>query len=327
MRINKHLGLFMFFWALVFVLMPQFLLAEEEVDLFVLENKKGEVIKLSEDAKRVFFRKGGFNNPKDFNTFSPDGAIWVVDTGNNRLVKISPDGQSEVAEIKNLANPNHIQVCPKGGVVWIADEGHGEVLKVSSDGKEELLRITGFNRPHDIRMILYDDSILVTDSQEGRLIKLSGEKGEILAKLEGLGYLRHMATSALDRSPWIVKSDKGLLKISPDVKKILAENIEIGKLTELAVNPVDGSCWVVATDKGIVYNIAADGKTVLLKVDGFKEPVSISNIDSCDGSFWVGDAGTGELIKVSAIGEKLSKVTGFEYPIKIILKRNRTKTR
>ncbi|MDP1852897.1 MAG: hypothetical protein Q8L26_01620 [Candidatus Omnitrophota bacterium] len=286
--------------------------------VWVVDFKDGtnaEVIKFNADSGIELSRKGGFKQSKDLTRDPRDGSIWVIDTGNNQIVRLSSDGSTELARLSGFAYPHHGSLNIADESFWVADEKHSEVVKLSADGKSELLRISGFNLPHDIEVSSYDGSVWVLDLKS--VIKLS-PSGEILGRLDGLEQLRHFAISPFDGSCWVLKSSEGMVKISPDGTKMLTDNPDISGL-ELSVNPIDGSCWVADSKSGILYNIASDGKTRLLKLDSlFKAPIAISAINPLDGSFWVGDSGRGEIIKISGTGKELKKITGLVTPDDII---------
>ncbi|PIQ88474.1 MAG: hypothetical protein COV72_08055 [Candidatus Omnitrophica bacterium CG11_big_fil_rev_8_21_14_0_20_42_13] len=288
--------------------------------VWVLDFKSGddaELIKFDTASNIELSRKGGFNRSKDLEVYARDGSVWVTDTANNQAVKVSSDGRTELAKFQEFDFPMHSSVSQEDGVLWVADEGHSEMVKVSADGSEELLRITGFTKPHDIQVSAYDGSVWLLDSDGGRIIKFSST-GKILGQVGGLGALRHFTVSSFDGSCWAVKTEGGLVKISSGGAKKLVDNSDVRGL-ELSVNPVDGSCWVADSKAGVLYNIASDGKTELLKLENLlKAPIAISPIDPLDGSFWVGDSGRGEIIKLSASGKELKKIIGFLVPVQVI---------
>lgn len=281
------------------------------------EANNTEVVKFNADTGAELFRKGGFELAKSLIADPRDGSIWVVDAGSGQIIKLSSDGLTELARLSGFASPHHGSLSIIDDSFWVADGLHSEVAKVSADGKRELLRISGFNLPHDIEVSLYDNSVWVMDSAAGQVIKLAND-GKMLGKVKGLGNLMHFTVSPFDGSCWVVKNPKGLVKISPDGTKILADNPDMAGF-ELSVNPIDGSCWVADKIDGVLYNIANDGKTQLLKLDTlFKSPVAISVINPLDGSFWVVDSGRREAIKVSGLGKELKKISGFVAPDNIV---------
>lgn len=302
-------------------------LSENKTFIWVIENiEKGEIIKLTGDGKTELVRRGGFKYPHDLSIDYRDGSIWVIDTGNSQVVKLSNDGKTELLRLSGFKEPFHGAIDQGDGSFWVADESNFEVVKISSEGKEKL-RITGFILPHEIRISPYDGSVWVLDAMGGKVIKLSSE-GEILGQVEGLGFLKHFAISPLDGSCWVAQiehvdkeSVNALIKISADCKSILAKSNNFGKPFRLSVNPVDGSCWVMDSDKGNLYNIAQDCQTQLFKLN-FPIPLgleNISDIDKTDGSFWICDSGSHEIIKLSAIGKELTKVSGFNTPLDIVV--------
>ncbi|MDP1854388.1 MAG: hypothetical protein Q8L26_09365 [Candidatus Omnitrophota bacterium] len=289
-----------------------------------------DVVKVAIDEKRELFRKKGFKESQDLDVYSKDGSIWVIDTGNNQVVNLSSDGQTELARLSGFASPFHGALCQKEGFYWVADQDHYEVVKISTEDKKEKIRIGGFTNPHGIKVSPFDNTVWVSDAAGGKIIKLS-QDGKILGQLSDVGRPWHLAIDSSDGSSWVSlqaggeeAQESGLIKVSADCKTILAKNNDIGSLSDFAVNPVDGSCWVITKKDGLLINIAKDAKTVLIKINKFHGAKSISKINPLDGSFWVGIRASaeneGRVVKLSASGEELASIGGFNNPILLKIK-------
>lgn len=289
-----------------------------------------DVVKVAIDEKREVFRKGGFKESQDFDIYLKDGSIWVIDTGNNQVVNLSADGQTELSRLSSFASPFHGALCQKEGFYWVADQDHYEVAKISTEDKKEKIRLGGFTNPHGIKVSPFDNTVWVSDAAGGKIVKLS-QDGQILGQLSDIGRPWHLAIDPSDGSCWVYlqaggeeAGDSGLIKISADCKKILAKNNDMGRLADFAVNPVDGSCWAITKKGGLLINIAKDVKTVLIKIDKFSGLQSISKINPLDGSFWVGVQASaeneGRIANLSASGEELASIGGFNKPILLKVK-------
>jgi phospholipase C len=65
---------------------------------------------------------------------SPDGDIWVADTGHDRIVEFSTSGQLLTSLEDGLDQPGGIAV-DVAGHVWVADTGHDRVVEFSPAGR------------------------------------------------------------------------------------------------------------------------------------------------------------------------------------------------
>ena len=129
-----------------------------------------------------------------------------------------------------------------------------------------------------------------------------------------------ISVNPADGTVWVAWLN-GVLKLSSDGKQILAQvfpadynperpNVETGRFN-VAVNPKDGSCWVTDA-RGPINRYDANG-TLIATGPVMQEPKAGIAVDY-EGNAWVADSQFSTLLRVSATGQELVKITTISSP-------------
>lgn len=116
---------------------------------------------------------------------SPEGYVFVSDTGNSRIVKLDESGNvlgtygKEGEGAKEFFSPKGLTMDSEGNII-VADSDNDRIVRFDPDNFETTFETLGsfgskigdFKNPIDV-LVLEDDSVLVTDANNMRIQKIS----------------------------------------------------------------------------------------------------------------------------------------------------------
>ncbi len=205
-----------------------------------------------------------------------NGECWVV-SGGDTVYKLHANGNADPTVIPDLTQASAAEVNPANGVAWIAISAANAVFRFDQS-TGEFTQAPAIERPNMISVNPADGTVWVA---------------------------------------WL----NGVLKLSSDGKQILAQvfpadynperpNVETGRFN-VAVNPKDGSCWVTDA-RGPINRYDANG-TLIATGPVMQEPKAGIAVDY-EGNAWVADSQFSTLLRVSATGQELVKITTISSP-------------
>ena len=205
-----------------------------------------------------------------------NGECWVV-SGGDTVYKLHANGNADPTVIPDLTQASAAEVNPANGVAWIAISAANAVFRFDQS-TGEFTQAPAIERPNMI------------------------------------------AVNPADGTVWVAWLN-GVSKFSSDGKQILAQvfpadynpeqpNVETGRFN-VAVNPKDGSCWVTDA-RGPINRYDANG-TLIATGPTMREPKAGVAVDY-EGNAWVADSQFSTLLRVSATGQELVKITTIPTP-------------
>lgn len=211
--------------------------------------------------------------------------------------------------------------------LWVIDGGETRgdyyLIKMTADGRE--LWRTQFEQASDLGIDLRDGGVwtnqqIVDQNFESRLVKLDGD-GTIVRQVQG--YESGLfAVDPNDGSLWISLISIGDLVKLNEEGVVTARISGLGQPYALAVDSRDSSLWFVdGTRRKIIKFDHTGEQLVILDTIGFfsDSPQQIA-INPGDGSVWHG--GLENVFKLSAAGDILAQVSGFDSPIAVAIDAN-----
>ncbi|HYV50272.1 MAG TPA: hypothetical protein VE910_00080 [Dongiaceae bacterium] len=194
------------------------------------------------------------------------------------------------------------RATPGKNIPWVYDLGRGEVVRMSPDG---LRRRTGYFDPATLTVVADPDSgfVLVVDFFSGRIALLDRDAHELWVKEE---YRRPNAAAHVPGGGWwVTDGEQGLVRRLDANGEPLQEYddftfpIDIGAVGDSLAWVADGLGRV-----GLLRN--GEG---FIRVDTLDAPRALAVTP--DGGTWVSDRGASALVRLSASGDELRRVTGF----------------
>ena len=197
-----------------------------------------------------------------------------VVSGGDTVYKLHANGNADPTVIPDLTQASAAEVNPANGVAWIAISAANAVFRFDQS-TGEFTQAPAIERPNMISVNPADGTVWVA---------------------------------------WL----HGVSKFSSDGKQILAQvvpeggppNVETGRFN-VAVNPKDGSCWVTDA-RGPINRYDANG-TLIATGPTMREPKAGVAVDY-EGNAWVADSQFSTLLRVSATGQELVKITTIPSP-------------
>ena len=197
-----------------------------------------------------------------------------VVSGGDTVYKLHANGNADPTVIPDLTQASAAEVNPANGVAWIAISAANAVFRFDQS-TGEFTQAPPIERPNMISVNPADGTVWVA---------------------------------------WL----HGVSKLSSNGKQILAQvvpeggppNVETGRFN-VAVNPKDGSCWVTDA-RGPINRYDANG-TLIATGPTMQEPKAGVAVDY-EGNAWVADSQFSTLLRVSANGQELVKITTIPSP-------------
>jgi DNA-binding beta-propeller fold protein YncE len=243
---------------------------------------------------------------------SPDGSCWVADYDMGRVFRFSSEG-AELWHGSGFYGPISVAVNTNDSSVWVADPDLGEVIHLAANGAE-LWRGSPTPAGDHLAVNPTDGSVWIADWWSDRVVHISSS-GSVLWQGTNFYSPDCVAVNPSDGSAWVADSwNYQVVHLAANGAE-LWRSAAIYEVYWVAVDPHDGSCWFSAYDEyytGWVTHVAANGAVL------FSSPVDCPDalaVDTRNGSCWVLDTCTGDLIHLASSGGLLSRTSGLLGPI------------
>ncbi|XP_029025575.1 peptidyl-glycine alpha-amidating monooxygenase isoform X2 [Betta splendens] len=255
--------------------------------LLVVDEAKGNILRAS--GRNMFYMPHGI-------TIDQKNNYWVTDVALHQVMKLSGDGTDRVlltlgeaftpgSDKQHFCQPTDVAVDPHTGNVFVSDGYcNARILKFSADGKylsewgagsSDRRRRVPFQIPHSLAFLPDKQEVCVADRENGRIQCFIAETGEFVKEIKKEEFGGEVF--AISYSP----AGDGLI---------------------FAVN--GNSLYHTAPLRGFVINYSTKDilDTFSPETKEFKMP---HDIESSDGSVFVGDAGSSSVFKFT--NEKLHR--------------------
>ena len=243
---------------------------------------------------------------------SPDGSCWVADYDMSRVFRFSAEG-AELWHGSGFYGPISVAVNTNDSSVWVADVDLGEVIHLAANGAE-LWRGSPTPAGDHLAVNPTDGSVWIADWWSDRVVHISSS-GSVLWQGTNFYSPDCVAVNPTDGSAWVADSwNYQVVHLAANGAE-LWRSAAVYEVYWVAVDPHDGSCWFSAYDEyymGWVVHVAANGAVL------FSAPVDCPDalaVDTRNGSCWVLDSCTGDLIHLASTGGQLSRTSGLLGPI------------
>jgi len=194
------------------------------------------------------------------------------------------------------------RATPGKNIPWVYDLGRGEVVRLSPDG---LRRRDGYFDSATLAVVADPDSgfVLVVDFFSGRIALLDREARERWVKEE---YRRPNAAAHVPGGGWwVTDGEQGL------VRRLDANGEPLQEYSDFSfpidIGAVGDSLAWVADGTGPV-GLLREGEG-FIQVDTLDAPRALAVTP--DGGAWVSDRNASALVRLSASGDELRRVTGY----------------
>ena len=258
----------------------------------------------------VLTQAEGFWSPQSVSVNPTDGSCWVADTGHGEAVHLSASGE-ELWRGGSFDHPWSVSVDLTDSSCWIADTGNDRVAHLGSGGAE-LWGGGGFTAPRSVSVNHSDGSCWVADTGANRVVHLGPNGAEVWV---GSAFQEPQAVSvdSTDGSCWVADA--------ADAVHLSHAGVELSRTSGFSGRPLavaaepGGGCWV-ADGYGRVWRLDPDG-TIMASADWFGWYESALAVDPADGSCWVANTYSYDLVHLSADGTRLWSGGGLNTPCSV----------
>ena len=272
-----------------------------------------EVVRLSSSGS-VLARHAGFTRPVSVSADHAVRGCWAADYESGAMARITADHVLEVNRTEpSQYQPRSVSAQTVNGSCWIAEEGGG-LVHLSRDGLE-LLRDRRL-MPRRVSVNSNDGScwagVMGGGTAAADEVYHISKYGDTLWHGGNFARVSSVSVNLKDNTCWVADQDADqVYHYRPYGDRIWSGAID--SPVSLSADPMDGSLWVVSADEqqgtSSVTHLAEDGQ-VLWSSDAFSFAGAIS-VNPTDGSCWVADWGTREVIHLDKSGLELSRLPGF----------------
>ncbi len=265
-------------------------------------------------AGEAVARLGGFTRPVSVSVDHVTGSCWLGDYESGAIARISPDHLLAVNRPEpSQYQPRSVSANAFDGSCWVAEEGGG--LVHLSRGGVELLR----ERRYMVSSVSTNPNdgscwagVMGGGTASANEVYHFGLDGAVLSHRSHFARVSSVCVNAADSTCWAADQDADLLvHLTHDGAEIGQYGVDSPRA--VSVDAFDGSVWVASADEeqgtSSVSHLSEDG-TVLWSSDAFAEASSVS-ANPTDGSCWIADWGTREIIHLAEDGAELGRVGAF----------------
>lgn len=242
---------------------------------------------------------GQLVQPRDV-TASPDGRVYLVDSGARRASIFTTEGALAGHFLAEFVEPFAVAVAPGGQVLVLDSKGREPIMMFTPDGRL-LSRMGGGLGMYSPRGLFVDSSgaLYVADTGRGRVLKLAST-GQLLGEFKGSGQLAQPVAVAAtgDGTMYVADAEKHCLWVLDTKDGVLRSWATMPSTTfdapRIAIGP-RGELYVTDPRAGVIRVFDQQGLTLAeLGMPGagsgqFNVPTGI-RVDS-QGQLWVADTG------------------------------------
>lgn len=281
--------------------------------------------------------------------------IWVSDPGLPALVRLSPDGR-DIAQALTVGSPNGLAYDAFSQFVWFSDLDDGQV-GLYDPAIVSTNRFTGFEDARELAFDAGNESVWITDRQADRVRHLNPSGSAATpSSIELLDGPTGIAVDPGDRSLWICENAGNRVRHFGSTGTPIA-SASVTLPWRVAVDSVSHVAWVTSLDRGLVTLLGPDGAhldsldvasgPIGITIDRAHDRVWIADavgnrvivvklstratefivgglhgardvaVDRATGEAWVAVSTDHAVVRLSATGAELERVSGLGQPIEI----------
>ncbi|MBN1782349.1 hypothetical protein JW948_14540 [bacterium] len=267
------------------------------------------VYRLTYDAMHMLDDIYDFYLPVAVASDTANALAWTLDWRDGILMKIA--GGRIVKRVPGLRQPRLVELDRRNQVLWVVHDSLRTVALVDTAGAQTG-ELTGFGRIVDICWAGGDRGFWIVDA-DSQTVSRYGPAGN---RLNRIACNAPAAVTASDAFDWIWAADsRGLLRISTEGALLSVIGSGYGAGFNLSMNGETGGCWaVMAGEDGIttVVHMDRDGR-ILAAQSGFGTALHLL-CNPFDAGCIIADFYRGQVIRLAATGEELSRLSGFYGP-------------
>ncbi|MFC1569839.1 hypothetical protein ACFL4L_06355 [bacterium] len=280
-------------------------------DYWVADYYGERIVRLTYDAQHILDDIQGFYLPVDIAVDTTTEEIWALNRRDGELLKLV-HGQIE-DRIGGFHNPRLLTLDPYNQMIWIVQDSLREIVRVDYHGRL-IDKLRGFGRITDISWAGLNLGCWVVDADSNSVDLISPDKKWTLHT----DFENPLGVDAHQQDGWAWIADHSQLyqaKLNGEFNS--KYHVENGEIISLSLDHTNSNCWIVIrTDEDSEYHIQkinVHGE-LLCSQSGFGEVFEIL-ANPFDGGCIIADYLWGQIVRLSAEGEIISRYQGFISPI------------
>jgi DNA-binding beta-propeller fold protein YncE len=204
---------------------PHGLRVDKAGNLWITDNKQGNVRKFSPDGKVLITlseASGPLKSPDDL-VIASNGDLYVADTGNGRIVHLTPEGKFLSQFGSKGKGPGqfttaHGLAIDKNDTIYVADRGNDRVEVFTPTGKF-VAQWNGFGNPYGL--LAWRNELFVSEGEKHQIIEISKD-GAILHTWGGpeLLQLPHLMDYGSDGTLYVTEVNGKRVQMFRPSKKV-----------------------------------------------------------------------------------------------------------
>lgn len=282
--------------------------------VWITDYSAPSLLRITPDARHVADRSFAlFRGPTDVDVDARTGFVWACDPYYSRVVIHNPGSLIPVV-VPGLVEPVAVAVDPATGHGWICDLQQGSLQRFDpADLDVAQAGVGGLADPLSVAVDPVDGSVWVCENT-GASVRRFTRDGALLGA-SPVPQPSRVAVDSLTRSAWVTSfNQRRVVRISSD--GVVRDTISgFSGPIGIAVDSRRGTIWVADSFAGRLYAYDRFGDPVRV-VNGLTEVREIA-VDRANGDVWVTLPGPGQVVRLSAAGAILARLTGFGQPIDI----------
>ena len=277
---------------------------------WLIESRRGDLIRSTPDNRHVLERRGGFGATADVAVNPRNGDVWVVDEEGGRVVVYQADAGVAVS-VPSFQRPVAVAVDPSNTTGWVCDQGL--VHHVRRTGQFEPIPIGPLDQPVDAAVDPFNGYVWICELGRNR-VHLYDDAGQFLWTCP-VSRPSRVAVDSLTHEGWVTSFEAGVVtRVSPAGVVLDTFSGFVAPLG-VAVDSNRGLVWVADPYAGRVVALRRDGQTAF-QVNRLTDAGELS-VDAATGEAWVALGSPGSIARVSPTGTILRTQGGFVFPFAI----------
>ncbi len=322
----------------------EILVYAEYATLWVIDSRHARASKYSPRGHLIFHSAHPFNRPVAVtnNTREFFGA-YVADAGANEVVKIDELGL-KILSYPGLPNVSDIALHRDSGTLWVLSLGDSSLSVINTFTDMEIKRVYGFSKPETISINQSSGDVWIADAGNHTVVQFDANlpTDQLAATLPDVISASNTTLFTGQFNTPVAIAMRNL--IPPDATIFIADkNDQDGQIERLVYNPllgqyqisttidgyahpsllaatVESLLWVANEEGRVVhFPLASNGQspTTIFSYD-FNNP-STMVADPVNGTIWIGDNGSNEVVSLVAPDSVDVIISGFGFIEDIIV--------
>lgn len=266
------------------------------------------------DGRHALAETGGFFGPTHVAADPATGAVWLSDTYDGQVVILDPlNGRTNIRG--GPAEPVAIALDPIDRSAWICDQGRDAVFHYTSRGiPGSPAQLTNLLTPIGVACDPVSGAVWVCEKGGNRVRRFARDGTPLGAT--SLTAPSRVAVDSLTGDAWVTSFESGRL-VRFSSAGAAQDTVPMSGPIGVAVDNRRDRIWVAEARAAQVVAVRRGG-AIEFRVGGLGETREVA-VDLATGDAWVTAPGIRALVRISASGAVLEKLTGFSDPYGIAL--------